>query len=350
MEIHGQGSFGSGDCEFPEFCEESCGCQEPTLTLYLQDFNSGLNVGKEPFKKSPGLLCQRVELRCAFIAEHREVWPIAVLCEVLAVSRSGFYAYQQRVSQGVIKQEELDLITRVKAISESTRHSYGSRRMAKALQDEGFSVGRAKARRLMKEAGVSVKRPKKRGPVTTDSRHHYGIAPNILARQFDVAQPNEAWAGDITYIWTAEGWLYLSVLLDLYSRKVVGWAMSSHIDTALVQDALEMALGRRQPSSGLLHHSDRGSQYASHAYQDLLERHEIVCSMSGKGECLDNAVAERFFGSLKREWTSHCHYATRQEARDDIIAYIEMFYNSTRKHSYLGYVSPNDYEKYARVA
>jgi transposase InsO family protein len=222
--------------------------------------------------------------------------------------------------------------------------------MAKQLQEEGFSVGRAKARRLMQEAGVAVRRPRARGPVTTESRHGYGVADNVLARQFDVAKPDQAWAGDITYIWTDEGWLYLSVLLDLYSRKVVGWAMSSHIDTDLVQQALEMALGRRRPSAGLLHHSDRGSQYASHVYRNLLADHGIICSMSGKGDCLDNAVAERFFGSLKREWTSHCDYATRQEAKGDIIAYIEMFYNSRRKHSYLGYVSPNDYEKFSLVA
>jgi len=266
------------------------------------------------------------------------------------VSRSGFYEYLSRLHTPHLDTEEMMMRARVKEIAVATRSCYGSRRMAKALQAEGFAVGRAKARRLMAEAGVAVKRAKKRGPVTTDSRHGYGIADNVLARQFDVGQPNQAWAGDITYIWTAEGWLYLSVLLDLYSRRVVGWAMSSHIDTALVQGALEMALGRRQPAPGLIHHSDRGSQYASHAYRDLLAQHEMVCSMSGKGECLDNAVAERFFGSLKREWTSHRDYETRQEARDDIIAYIEMFYNSNRKHSYLGYLSPNEYEAFDLVA
>ncbi len=202
----------------------------------------------------------------------------------------------------------------------------------------------------MQQAGVVVQRPKRHSPVTTDSRHSYAVAPNLLARQFDVAQPDQVWVGDISYVWTAEGWLYVSTLLDLYSRKVVGWAMSRHIDTALVQDTLRMALGRRRPAAGLLHHSDRGSQYASHAYQKMLTDHGIVCSMSHKGECLDNAVAERFFGSVKREWTAHRAYATRQEACDDIIVYIEMFYNSSRKHSYLGYVSPNEYEKYARVA
>jgi putative transposase len=269
---------------------------------------------------------------------------------VLEVSRSGFYAYLSRHAGAKIEAEAVVVLARVKAIAAAMRHSYGSRRMAKQLQDEGFAVGRAKARRLMHQAGVVGQRPTRRGPVTTDSRHGYAVAPNLLARQFDVAQPDHVWVGDISYVWTAEGWLYVSTLLDLYSRKVVGWAMSSHIDTILVQDTLRMALGRRRPSAGLLHHSDRGSQYASHAYQAMLADHGIVCSMSRKGECLDNAVAERFFGSLKREWTVHRSYATRQEARDDIIAYIEMFYNSRRKHSYLGYVSPNEYEKCARVA
>jgi putative transposase len=288
-------------------------------------------------------------LRYAFIAEHQDMWPVAVLCEVLDVSRSGFYEYLPRHAKRSIDAEEVALFTRVKAIAAETRHSYGSRRMAKQLQEEGFHVGRAKARRLMHKAGVAVQRPRRPGPLTTDSRHGYEVAPNLLARQFDVTAPDHVWAGDITYIWTAEGWLYLSVLVDLYSRKVVGWAMNQHMDTTLVQDALQMALGRRAPSTGLMHHSDRGSQYASHVYQAMLADHGIVCSMSEKGECLDNAVAERFFGSLKHEWTSHGYYATRQEARADIIDYIEMFYNSRRKHSYLGYVSPNTYEQLALV-
>jgi transposase InsO family protein len=154
------------------------------------------------------------------------------------------------------------------------------------------------------------------------------VAPNLLERNFSVTAPNVAWCGDVTYIWTEEGWLYTSVLLDLYARKVVGWAMSAHLDTQLVGDALEMALGRRQPGAGLMHQSDRGSQYASHAYRGILSDHGLACSMSGKGDCLDNAVAERFFGSLKRERTSKRYYRTRQATRDDIIDYIEMFYNS----------------------
>ncbi len=218
--------------------------------------------------------------------------------------------------------------------------------MAKALQDEGYEVGRNKTRRLMKEAGVSVRRRNTRKPQTTDSRHGYGVAPNVLGREFDVAQRNEAWIGDMTYLWTQDGWLYLAMLLDLHSPKVVGWSLSSRIDSELIKGALEMAVGRRRPEVGLLHHTDGGSQYASHVYRGLLSEHGMVCSMSRKGDCLDNSVAERFFGSLKRERTSHRYYETRQEARDDVIDYIEMFYNSTRKHSVLGYVSPNEDEKF----
>jgi putative transposase len=289
-------------------------------------------------------------VKYAFIADHQQTWPVAVLCDVLGVGRSGFYDYQRRQTVSALSGEEIDLLARIKAIAQQTAHSYGSRRMSKQLQDEGYAVGRGKARRLMKQAGVSVEGRRRRGPKTTDSRHGYGVAPNLLERHFDVAAPNVAWCGDVTYIWTEEGWLYTSVLVDLYSRKVVGWAMSEHLDTQLVRKALEMALGRRQPGAGLIHHSDRGSQYASHAYRGILSAHGMACSMSGKGECLDNAVAERFFGSLKGERTSKRYYRTRQEARDDIIDYIEMFYNSWRKHSYLGYVSPNAYEKIVRAA
>ena len=284
------------------------------------------------------------------MAEHQETWPVAVLCEVFEVSRSGFYAYLHRHIPPPIDREAMELVARVKAIAAKTGYSYGSRRVAKQLQAEGCAVGRCKARRVMREAGVAVHRPPRRRPQTTDSRHGHSVAPNLLARQFDVEKPDQTWAGDITYLWTAEGWLYLAVLLDLYSRKVVGWAMSAHIDAALVQAALQMAVGRRQPAPGLLHHTDRGSQYAGQAYQGLLATQGIRCSMSRKGECLDNAVAERFFGSLKSERTAHRAYTTRQEARADVIEYIEMFYNSTRLHSYLGYRSPNDYEALHKVA
>jgi len=305
--------------------------------------------GARYFQKSPGLLCQRVEVRDAFIVQHQETWPLAVWCEVLEVSRGGVYAYAQRQVAPRMDRDEVVLLARVKAIHAETGHRYGSRRMATPLQAEGDAVGRDNARRLMPQAVGAVRR-RKRGPVTTDRRHGDAVAPNLWARQFDVAQPNTVWVGDITYVWTAEGGESLAVLLDLHSRKVVGWAMQSRMDAALVQAAVGMALGRRRPSAGLIHHADRGSQYACHAYQTLLAENGICCSMSRTGECLDNAVAERFFGSVNGERTALRHDATRQEARNDVIEYIEMFYNSKRLHSYVGYVSPRDFERLAGVA
>ena len=283
------------------------------------------------------------------MAAHHYRWSVSMLCAVLEVSSSGFYAYLRRQAHRQVDEEEVTLVARVKAIAARSGSSYGSRRMAKQLQDEGYAVGRYKARRLMQQAGVSVRRAKRR-TVTTDSRHPFAIAPNLLDRQFDVEAPNRTWVSDITYLWTQEGWLYLATTMDLYSRKVIGWSMGERIDATLVQNALEMALGRRQPEAGLIHHSDRGSQYAGHAFQALLSEQGIRCSMSRKGDCLDNAVAERFFGSLKRERTHHRQYVTRAEARADVVDYIEMFYNSWRKHSYLGYVSPNEYEAVAKAA
>lgn len=195
----------------------------------------------------------------------------------------------------------------------------------------------------MRQLGLRVV-PSKRFKVTTNSKHHYPVAPNLLDRQFEVAAPDRVWGTDITYLWTQEGWLYLAVVIDLFSRRVVGWSLDKRMTTTLVIDALTMAVWRRRPSKGLLHHSDRGSQYASYAYQAVLEKCGMVCSMSGKGDCWDNAVVERFFRSLKTERTNHCIYATRQAAKQDVIDYIEMFYNSQRLHSYLGYQNPNDYE------
>ena len=273
------------------------------------------------------------------------MYPVRLLCRVMEVSRSGFYEYRRRPKGD----GQNPLVGRVKAIHEETRGSYGSRRMAKQLQEEGHEVGRYRARSLMRKAGVKVKR-KRRFRATTDSRHSYPVAPNRLDRQFDVQAPNQAWVGDITYLWTAEGWLYLAVIIDLFSRRVVGWSLASHMPAQLVKDALTMALWRRQPPPGLIHHSDRGSQYACHDYQKLLDGHGLVCSMSRKGDCWDNAVAERFFGSLKRERTDDRLYATREEAKQDVIDYIEMFYNSRRKHSYLGYSSPSEFETIAKVA
>ncbi len=214
--------------------------------------------------------------------------------------------------------DAVELIARIKTIHAETGQSYGSRRMAKQLQDNGYQVGRYRARSLMSKADVAVKR-KNRFKVTTESRHNYPVAPNLLARQFDVEAPNRVWGADITYLWTMQGWLYLAVVIDLYSRKVVGWSMSRWLQAELVHDALVMALWRRRPNSGLMHHSDRGSQYACEEYRKLLQRYGVVCSMSRKGDCWDNAVVERFFRSLKSERTDHRLYRTRKEARHDVI-------------------------------
>jgi transposase InsO family protein len=202
----------------------------------------------------------------------------------------------------------------------------------------------------MPQAGVAVQRPTRRGPGTTDSRHGYEVAPNLRARQFDVAKPEHVWVGDISDGWTGEGWWYGSTLLALYSRQVVGGAMRRRIDTPCVQDAWRLARGRRHPAAGLMQHAARGSQDASHAYQDILADHGIVWRMSGQGACLDQAVAERFFGSVQRAWTAHHYDATRREASHDSVAALEMCSHRRRQHSSLGYVSPNEYEQFARVA
>jgi transposase InsO family protein len=237
-------------------------------------------------------------------------------------------------------QEQLDAVCEIARASDNT---YGSRRMKKALNTLGFPVSRSKARKLMREAGVQVKYRKKY-KVTTNSRHRQPVFENILDRQFDVANPNQAYAGDITYLWTQEGWLYLAVVIDLYSRRVVGWSMSSRMKAGLVCDALKMALWQRRPAAGLIVHSDRGSQYAGKAYRRLLKAHGFVGSMSRKGDCWDNSVVESFFGSLKQERVHWRHYQSRHEAQQDVLNYIAMFYNSQRLHSYLGYKSPNQYE------
>jgi putative transposase len=274
---------------------------------------------------------------------------MTVLCEVLDVSRSGFDADAHRQAARSRDHDTAVLLARVRALPPETRQSDGSRRMAKPRQADGLPVGRDNARRLMPAAGVAV-RPRKRCPITTDSRHGDAVAPNLLARPFDVEQSDTVWAGDITSLWTAAGWLSLAAVLDLHSRTVVGWARRSSIDAAVVQEAWRMALGRRGPAPGLMPHADRGSQDACGAYQALFVAHGIRCRMSRKGDCLDNAVVDRCFGSLTGERTALGHYATRQEARDDVIDDIEMFYKSTRLHSSLGYVSPNDFERVANGA
>ena len=216
--------------------------------------------------------------------------------------------------------------------------------MMKNLREEDFVIGRDRTRRLMKALNLKVKQ-KRKYKATTDSKHNLPVAENVLNRQFAPQEPNQAWGADITYLWTQEGWVYLAVVIDLYSRRVVGWAMDRRLKKALVIRALLMAINLRKPPAGLLHHSDRGSQYASQAYQALLKQHGMICSMSRKGNCWDNAPIERFFSSLKREWTGDRLYRTRQEAMADVREYVAVYYNSKRLHSTLGYKTPMNYEK-----
>jgi putative transposase len=277
-----------------------------------------------------------------FIAQHKKTWPVDLMCRLLGVTRSGYYGYQRRGGDRIDYYHE-ELLEAVRDIAKATEDSYGSRRMEKALNALSYPVSRDKARKLMKEAGVQVKRRKKY-KVTTNSKHDQPVFDNVLDRQFDVDQPDQVYVGDITYLWTQEGWLYLAVVIDLYSRKVVGWSMGSRMKAQLVCDALRMAIWQRRPGAGLLVHSDRGSQYASKDCRRLLKAHGFVGSMSRKGDCWDNAVAESFFGSLKQERVHWRHYQTRLEVQQDVLNYISMFYNSYRLHSYLDYVSPNQYE------
>lgn len=244
-----------------------------------------------------------------------------------------------------MRQKERDrLIPLVQEAHRESKETYGARRIAEDLKAQGESCGRTKAGTLMKLAGVSVKQAKK-FKATTDSKHDLPVAPNLVDREFDVSEPDRVWVSDITYIWTIEGWLYLAVILDLFSRKVVGWSISQRINRKLVIDALGMAVWLRRPGPGLIFHSDRGSQYCSGDFQKALDTHKMKSSMSRKGDCWDNAVAESFFGSLKTERIYLSNYRTREAAKLDIVDYIEMFYNSNRRHSYLGYLSPKEFEE-----
>jgi putative transposase len=274
---------------------------------------------------------------------------VTLLCKVMKVSRSGFYRYMTMVESPVFD-DDSQLLADARTVFKASGNTYGSRRMSRALRALGHSVGRHQARSLMRRLGLRVL-PTRRFKVTTDSKHNLPVAPNVLDRVFDVEAPDRAWAGDITYLWTQAGWVYLAVVIDLYSRKVVGWSMNQRMTTDLVKDALTMAVWRRKPKPGLIHHTDRGSQYAGKVYQRELKKYGMICSMSRKGDCWDNAVVERFFRSLKTERTNHRLYRNREEAKRDVIDYIEMFYNSCRLHSYLGYTSPNEFEMSAlRIA
>lgn len=284
-------------------------------------------------------------MRFTFIAAHIEEFHVTTMCRVLKVKRAGYYAWVNR-PPSAHAMADAQLAATIKDIHDTSRRTYGSPRVHEELKAQGQSPGEKRVARIMQEEGLRAKTPR-RFRVTTDSHHAHPIALNVLDRQFAVepgAAVDRVWIGDITYLTTREGWLYLAVVLDLGSRRVIGWAMRHTLEGALTRDALAMALTGRQPAPGALHHSDQGSQYADRDYQDMLIAHAMDCSMSRVGNCWDNAVAESFFATLKRELADDADWATRDEARTAVFEYIEVWYNQQRRHSSLGYLSPAAFE------
>jgi len=281
-------------------------------------------------------------MKFAFIDQYRSEFPVRRLCQVLGVSSSGYYAAGKR-EPSQHEGEDRRLLVHIRVGHRASRETYGYRRIAHELRAQGIGCGRHRVARLMRQAGLRVKsrRPYK---VTTRSHPRLPVADNVLDRDFTAAHPNQKWVADITYIATDQGWLYLATVMDLFSRKIVGWSMNPRMKTDLVSDAFQMALLQRCPEAGLLHHSDQGSQYASHDYQKLLDDYGIQVSMSRAGNCYDNAVMESFFATLKTECVDR-RYATRDEARTCLFDYIEVWYNLRRCHSSLGYLSPAAFER-----
>ncbi|MBF0384202.1 MAG: IS3 family transposase [Magnetococcales bacterium] len=284
-------------------------------------------------------------MKYRFIENNKNKFSVLRMCSVFQVSSSGYYEWRGRPpSKRTIENQRLG--AKVKEIFINNRRVYGTRRIQEELLEDGENVSRYRIGKLMSQQNMKCK-TKKKFKVTTDSNHDFPVAPNLLDKKFDVQHPDQVYVGDITYIPTSEGWLYLAVFIDLYSRMVVGWSMSNRINAKLTCDSLLMAIWKRKPSQGLMVHSDRGSQYASHKFQGLLKTHSYVCSMSRKGNCWDNAPAESFFHTLKTELVNLSQYKTREEAKKDIFEYIEVFYNRQRRHSTIGYLSPLAYEEAA---
>ena len=282
-------------------------------------------------------------MKFAFVKEHRSLWPVRVICRVLKVARSGFYAWLKRKpSRRQMHQQKL--LAKIKQVHEENRELYGSPRVHRALLIDGEHVSRNTVAKLMRQAKIRAKSRRGFVPRTTDSTHQQPVADNLLDRDFTAAAPNQKWLADITYVPTDEGWLFCAAVLDCFSRKIVGWSMSQWMPADLVARALQMALLHRRPEGDLVHHSDRGVQYASDAYQQLLIEHGITVSMSGRGDCYDNAMMESFWATLKTELIHQEHYVTREQARRSIFEYIEVFYNRKRLHSSLGYLSPESFE------
>jgi putative transposase len=278
-------------------------------------------------------------VKYAWIDQHALVWPVARLCRALGVSQSGFKAWRGGGKRCAERLSELQLLKLIRAIQAQVKGAYGSPRMHKELRERGYRVGKARVERVMREHGIRA-RHKRRYRATTDSKHALPVAPNLVARDFSPARPDQCWGADITYLATDEGWLYLAVVIDFFNREIVGWSFKEHLSAPLVIEALTMAWFRRRPAPGLLHHSDRGVQYASAAFQSKLVEYGMRCSMSRKGNCWDNAPTESFFNSLKNERVHGSRYRTRAEARAELFDYIEGFYNRRRRHSTLGQISP----------
>jgi putative transposase len=281
-------------------------------------------------------------MKYRFIEKYQKRYSISRLCLMLGIKRSSYYAWKKR-KPSQREQDNQALIEHIRRIHKKYRKAYGSPRTYVQLKKQEIPCSKKRVARLMRQDGLKGQR-KYRKVITTNSNHDFPVASNMLNREFQAEKPNQKWVSDITYIPTDEGWLYLAGILDLFSRRIVGWATSDLIDATLVEKALRMALYQRQPNRGLLHHSDRGSQYASHQIRDILAANQILVSMSGKGNCYDNAVMESFWGTLKNEWVNYQKYQTRSQARTDIFSYIEGFYNTVRLHSSLGYLSPTEFE------
>ncbi len=288
-------------------------------------------------------------MKFVFIAKHRSIWPVAWLCNALGVSRSGFHAWLNRTPSARSRSDEV-LGQRIKASFVASDRTYGARRVWHDVLAEGFACGLHRIERLMQLQALRARPRRRRLPKDEGDRRMPGVPSNILDRQFEAERPNQKWIADFTYIWTAEGWLYVSAVVDLFSRRVVGWSMSATMTVQLVADALLMAVWRRGKPRELLHHSDQGSQYSSEQFQRLMADSGIVCSMSRSGNVWDNAAMESFFSSLKTERTARKTYRTRNEAKADVFDYIECFYNAIRRHSTIGYLSPVEFERKVGLA
>ena len=280
-------------------------------------------------------------MKSQFIEEHSSCFRVKKMCLALNISRSRYYVWRRHL-KGLRQQENEGLLADIIEIHEKSRGTYGSPSVAEALKAKGKRHGKNRIARLMRLNGIHAK-TKRTFKVTTQSRHNLPVAENLLNRQFETDQPNRVWLSDITYIRTQEGWLYLSAILDLFNREVIGWSMDESLRQELVLNALQQAIGRRKPGPGVIFHSDRGSQYAGHAFREALNQHQFLQSMSGKGNCYDNAVMESFFHTLKTEVVYFSKYRTRAEARQSIFEYIEVFYNRIRRHSALDYLSPLEF-------